>query len=234
MILSEVLLTANDYTEKIHLRPFKPIFRNVLVGVGSFFIFSVVVFIGAITLGHYVFDPRILFGNPSPAGMGFGGLGWFLFIFMLIPGIWEEIAYRGVIIPMLAKKYRIRTSLIISSIIFGFAHTLNIISYLLIGLDPLTALISVSFQVIYTTFLGFALGYMYIKTRALLPSIILHFLIDSVGQIFFNTYITDIFLTGVFLICFLGLIPAILIILLVKGVIKPKPGNQDFLEISSF
>ena len=137
-------------------------------------------------------------------------------------------------IPMLVKKYSIRTSLIISSIIFGFAHTFNLISYILIGLDPLSALITVSFQVIYTTLLGFAFGYMYIKTRALLPSIILHFLVDSVGQIFFNTYINNIFLLGIFLICFLGLIPAILIILYVKLASKPKHRNHELLEISSF
>ncbi len=232
--LPDLSYSFKDYTERIHLRPSKPIIRNILVGVGSFIIFSIVVLIGAITLGHYVFDPRILFGNPNPTEAGFGGLGWFLFIFMLIPGIWEEIAYRGVVIPMLTKKYRIRTSLIISSIIFGFAHTFNIITYILIGLDPLSALISVSFQVIYATLLGLAFGYMYIKTKNLLPSMILHFLINSVGQIFFNTYINDVFLAGIFLICFLGLIPAILIILLVKVVVKPKPRNQDFLEIYSF
>ncbi len=232
--LPDLTYSLKDYTEIIHLRPSKPIIRNILVGVGSFIIFSIVVLIGAITLGHYVFDPRILFGNPEPTGVGFGGLGWFLFIIMLIPGIWEEIAYRGVLIPMLVKKYHIRTSLIISSAIFGFAHTFNIISYILIGLDPLSALISVSFQVIYATFLGLAFGYLYIKTKTLLPSIILHFLINSVGQIFFNTYITDVFLAGIFLICFLGLIPAIFIILFVKVVIKQKLRNQDFLEIPSF
>ena len=230
MKLPDLTFSFKDYAERIHLSTFKPIMRNILIGVGSFIIFSIVVLIGAITLGHYVFDPRILFGNPDPTGVGFGGLGWFLFVVMLIPGIWEEVAYRGVVIPMLEKKYRIRTSLIISSIIFGFAHTFNIVSYLLIGVDFINALISVSFQVIYATLLGLAFGYMYIKTRALLPSIILHFLIDSVGQILFNTYINDIFLAGIFLILFLGLIPAILIILLVKMVVKAKPRRQDFLE----
>ncbi|UCD02143.1 MAG: hypothetical protein JSV23_03775, partial [Promethearchaeota archaeon] len=63
-------------------------------------------------------------------------------------------------------------------------------------------------------------GYMYIKTKSLLPSIILHYLIDSVGQILLYTFISDIFLLGIFLICFLGLIPAILITLFIKLVVK--------------
>ncbi|HDZ18673.1 MAG TPA: CPBP family intramembrane metalloprotease [bacterium] len=225
--LPELTYSFKDYTEKIHLRPSKPIIRNILIGVGAFIIFSLVVLIGAMSLGHYVFDPRILIGNPNPIGAGFGGLGWFLFIIMLIPGIWEEIAYRGVIIPMLAKKYRIRTSLIISSIIFGFAHTFNIISYILIGVDPLNILFSVGFQVIYATILGFAFGYMYIKTKSLLPSIILHFLINSVGQLFLNTFIDDIFLAGVFLIGFVGVIPAILIVIFVKFAVKTE--NENYL-----
>jgi membrane protease YdiL (CAAX protease family) len=196
--------------------------RNTLLGIGSFVIFSIVVFTGANILGNYIFDPSIIFGNPNPFRSGLAGLGWFLFIYMLIPGIWEEVAYRGVVIPMLLKKYKVGTSLIISSVMFGFAHAFNLITYTLIGIDPLSALISVSFQVTYATLLGFAFGYMYIKTNSLLPSILLHYLIDSAGQILFNTFISDILLAGIFLICFLGLIPAVLIILFVKGVVKTE------------
>jgi len=217
MKLPEMNDSFKDYSKKIHLSTSKPVGRNILVGVGSFTIFGIVVLIGAIILGNYVFDPLILFGNPNPFR-----LGWFLFIFMLIPGIWEEIAFRGVAIPMLTKKYRVRTSLVISSVIFGLAHSFNIIGYLIIGLDPLNILLSTAFQVTYTTLLGFAMGYMYIKTKSLLPSIILHFLIDSVGQILFNTFISDIFLAGIFLVCFLGLIPAILIIIFVKLTVKTE------------
>ncbi|MFX0105807.1 MAG: hypothetical protein ACFE75_09970 [Candidatus Hodarchaeota archaeon] len=39
---------------------------------------------------------------------------------MLIPRIWEETAYRGVANPMLLKRYSVRTSLIISSVIPSF------------------------------------------------------------------------------------------------------------------
>ncbi|MFX1555409.1 MAG: lysostaphin resistance A-like protein, partial [Promethearchaeota archaeon] len=220
MKLPEMSDNFKDYTKKIHLSTYKPLLRNILLGVGSFIIFGVVVLIGAITLGNYIFDPSILFGNPNPDRFGLAGLGWFLFVFMLIPGVWEETAYRGVAIPMLLKKHSLRTSLIISSVIFGFAHTFNLITYTLIGIDLFIALILVSFQVIYATLLGFAFGYMYIKTKSLLPSIILHYLIDSVGQIFIYTYFSNIVLAGIFSICFLGLIPAVLIILFVKLAVK--------------
>ena len=222
MKLPEISKSFKDYVKKIHLSTTKPLLRNILLGIVSFVIFSVVVLIGAISLGDYVFDPSILFGPPNPYGLGLAGLGWFLFIYMLIPGIWEETAYRGVVLPMLSKKYQVRTSLIISSVMFGFAHSFNLISYSLMGIDLITALTITSFQVIYATLLGYALGYMYIKTKSLLPSMILHYLIDSVGQLFLTTYISNIFLAGIFLTCFLGLFPAILITLFVKFVVKPE------------
>jgi membrane protease YdiL (CAAX protease family) len=222
MKLPEISKSFKDYVKKIHLSTTKPLLRNILLGIVSFVIFSVVVLIGAISLGDYVFDPSILFGPPNPYGLGLAGLGWFLFIYMLIPGIWEETAYRGVVLPMLSKKYQVRTSLIISSVMFGFAHSFNLISYSLMGIDLITALTITSFQVIYATLLGYALGYMYIKTKSLLPSMILHYLIDSVGQLFLTTYISNIFLAGIFLTCFLGLFPAILITLFVKFVVKTE------------
>jgi membrane protease YdiL (CAAX protease family) len=130
---------------------------------------------------------------------------------------------------MLLKKYRVRTTLIISSIIFGFAHTFNVISLTLMGVNPIDILISVSFQVTYATILGFAFGYMYIKTKSLLPSIILHYLIDSAGRLFWNTYISNIILLGFFLIVFFALIPAILIGLFVKFVTE-SDRTQNFFN----
>ena len=216
-----------DYTTKIHLSTNKPILRNLALGFVSFLIFGFVVLLGSISLGNYTFNPLILFGTPNPSR-----LGWFLFIFMLIPGIWEETSFRGVIIPMLSKKYQVRTSLIISSIGFGFAHSINLISLAIFGVDPVNALISVSFQVIYATLLGFAFGYMYIKTKSLLPSIIFHYLIDSAGQIFLNTEITNIFLAGIYAICFVGLIPAILITLFVKLAVKTENREENFISLT--
>jgi membrane protease YdiL (CAAX protease family) len=134
-----------------------------------------------------------------------------------------------VFIYIYAYSWNLKTSLIISSVIFGFAHTFSIITLAFFGIDPITILISISFQVIYAILLGLALGYMYIKTKSLLPSIILHYLINTIGLILSNTLNDNIFLQGIFMICFVGLIPAILIVLLVKYVAKTD-GNLNFFE----
>ena len=138
---------------------------------------------------------------------------------MIRPGLWEEVAFRGVVIPLLSKKYKRIFAIFISGIIFGLAHAFNIIGVLLSGGSPAMTLI----QVIYTIFIGFSMGYMYLKSKSLLPSIIYHYLIDTIGLAFLYFINIHIFLhpeeivfVGVFLIVFLGVIPSILSIGLTK------------------
>ena len=201
-----------SYTNTIGLTNIKPLGRNLLVGFGSFAIYGIILFIGGNLLGVFNFAPEFLFRNPNPLYPGFASFGWFIWIFMIRPGLWEEVAFRGVVIPLLSKKYKQIFSILISGIIFGLAHAFNIIGVLLSGGDHISTL----FQVIYTTFIGFSMGYMYLKTKSLLPSIIYHYLIDTVGMIFLNVSIENVFLVGVFLIVFLGVIPSILNIIFTK------------------
>ena len=216
--------TILSYTKTIGLTRTKPLGRILLVSFGSFAIYCAVMFIGANLVGEFFFTLEFLFRNPNLSYMGVASLGWFIWIFMIRPGLWEEVAYRGIIVPLLSKKYNQIFSILISGVIFGLAHAFNIIGVLLSGGNHLLTL----FQVIYATLLGFSMGYMYIKTKSLLPTIIYHYLIDTVGLIFLNVYIENIFLTGVFLIVFLGVIPSILTIGFTKLVFW-KDKNQDFI-----
>jgi membrane protease YdiL (CAAX protease family) len=207
----------NDYLCRIQLTPAKHLFRNIFIGVATFLIFGVITLLGSFLLGTYVFDPAVLFGNPDPTT--FFGLGWFLFIFMLIPGIWEEVSFRGVAMPMLLKKYKLTPAIIINGVIFGLIHSFNVITVLVLGINPL----SVLFQVIYAAFLGFAFAYIFVKSGSLIPGIILHYLVDSVGRmIYANTIITDSISAVIYAIFFIGVIPSIAIILFGKLFIKDR------------
>ncbi len=73
-----------------------------------------------------------------------------------------------------------------------------------------------------------SMGYMYIKTKSLLPSIIYQYLVDTVGLAFLNVYIENLVLLGVFLNVFLCVIPAILNIGLTKLVFW-KDQNKDVI-----
>ena len=214
--------TILGYTKTIGLTRVKPFGRNLIVGFGSAFILCCSLFIGANLLGVFIFAPDFLFWDPNPIYGGIASFGWFIWIFMIRPGLWEEVAFRGVVIPLLSRKYKNIVTILLSGVIFGLAHAFNIIGALLSGGPHIYTL----FQVIYTTLIGFSMGYMFIKTKSLLPSIIYHYLLDTVGFIFLNVYIENIFLVGVFLIVFLGVIPSILSIGLTKLVFW-KDYNKD-------
>jgi membrane protease YdiL (CAAX protease family) len=84
-------------------------------------------------------------------------------------------------------------------------------------------LFTTGLQVIYAALLGFLFGYLFIKTKSLIPCIILHYLIDSLGQLF--TYVSFDSVVGLvlFAIIGVGIIPSVLGILLVKLVVKEEP-----------
>ncbi len=214
----------SDYNKTIGLTKVKPLGRNLLVGLGSFAIFGIVVFVGANLLGTFYWAPGFLFRDPNPLIPGIVSFGWFIWIFMIRPGLWEEVAFRGVILPLLSRKYKQIISILISGVIFGLAHAFNIINVLLSGGDPLFTV----FQVIYATLLGFSMGYMYMKTKSLLPSIIYHYLIDTVGLILMNSQMENIFIVGIYLIVFVGVIPTILNILFIKLLFR-KEKKKDIL-----
>jgi len=198
--------TFLSYTKTIGLTRGKPLFRNLIVGFGSTAILCGTVYIGAIILGGLYLPPGFLFRNPNRIYGGVASFGWFVWIFMIRPGLWEEVAFRGVVIPLLSRKYKTTVTILISGVIFGLAHAFNIIGVLLSGGPHIYIL----FQVIYTTLIGFSMGYMYSKSKSLLPSIIYHYLIDTVGLAFLNVIMEDLIIQGVFLIVFLGVIPSLL------------------------
>jgi len=205
--------SLKEYIKTIGLKPNKKIGRNIVLGISCSIIYFVSTYITGNIFGNYTFNLDVVFGNPKIIGSTFN-LGWFLFILMLIPGIWEEVSFRGVISTLNLRKYSRTTVLIVTSIIFGLFHYFN----LLTGND----LVLTGIQVIYAALLGFLFGYLFIKTKSLIPSIILHYLINSLGQLF--TYATFDSIIGLvlFAVIGVGIIPTVLGMLLVKLVVKEE------------
>lgn len=89
-------------------------------------------------------------------------------------GFAEEFVFRGLLIPIMLKKYAtkkngILLSIMIPAIIFGFLHLLNQkLAYLYVGIG----------QMLYATFLGVFFGALLYRTNKLVPIAILHGLID--------------------------------------------------------
>jgi len=201
-----------NYSQTIGLSSVKPLWRNLLIGIGTIAIYGLSTSLLATILGIWIFDLNILFGEPT-----IFNFGWFFFIFALIPGIWEEVAFRGVILNLQLKKYSQTTSIILNGILFGLFHFVN----LLFGNN----LYATSMQVIYASCLGIAFSYMYVKTKSLIPSIVAHYLIDSIGILFSTVFTLNVITSTIYSIVGVGIIPMIFIIILVKITVRNK---KDF------
>ena len=202
-----------DFSHTINLSNITPLWRNLLIGVGTLFLFSLSTVILGTLLGTWAFDPGILTRPPT----SFINLGWFFFIFMLIPGIWEEVAFRGVIANLQLKKYTKTTVIILNGVLFGLFHFVNLFG---------GQYYSTSMQVIYASCLGIAFAYMYVRTESLLPSMIAHYLLNSVGQIFSSATFTNNVNSTIYSIVGVGIIPMVLIIIFVKLLVPNR-----YLEI---
>ena len=85
-----------------------------------------------------------------------------------IPSMFEEVAFRGIILTVFLSHYSDRKSIIFSSLGFGFIHLLN----LAMGRE----LVWVLGQVIWAFTMGLFYGYVFVRTQSLLPSMIVHYL----------------------------------------------------------
>jgi len=84
-----------------------------------------------------------------------------VFLLVVIAPVFEELLFRGIIYDAL-KSYGAGTAIIISSLLFGFAHG-NL------------------HQLFYTTAIGFALGYIRYATNSLFVVTVLHAILNSVA-----------------------------------------------------
>ena len=205
--------SLKEYAESIRISPFNPWKRNIFLGLGFAAIVWTFTLIFSLLAGEYIFDLNIIFGWPES-----NNIGIFLFISSLIPGIWEEVAFRGVILTLLVKKYSEKKAIIINGVLFGFAHVANIFGGQDIG--------STIIQMIYATFWSFSFAYMYIKTKSLIPGIIAHYLIDAVNPLFLNVIIGQTILVLIYLVFFIFILPPFLTIMLVKIIMKRETEPQ--------
>lgn len=197
--------SLKDYAKSIRLNQISPWKRNVLLGAGFAAIFCMFTLIFGLLSGEYIFDLNVIFGWSESDNPGVFG-----FISMLNPGIWEEVAFRGIILTLLFKKYSRKKAIIIDGVIFGSAHLFNILS----GANIMDTVI----QMLYATCLGFSFAYMYIRTESLIPGILAHYLIDAVNPLFLNVILENTLLVLIYMIIFVLILPNVVIIRLVKTV----------------
>ncbi len=173
------------YLESIQLTQYKPIGKLLFIGItATVFVLFFSLFLTSIT-GDLNIHPQNVFGPPlrNPSDPEKSILGWFGFVMFLTPGIWEEVYARGILLTILLRKYpqekgEHHKAILIGGVIFGLTHILDIPGLIR---DPIFILL----QVVWSSIIGIAFGYLRVATKSLLPSILMHWLIDS-----FNAYIS--------------------------------------------
>jgi membrane protease YdiL (CAAX protease family) len=93
-----------------------------------------------------------------------------IFLFAQFFSMFEEVAFRGIFLTMLLEKYSQRTAILFSAMAFGGMH----LGSLLAGQD----LIATLGQVVWAFLFGLFYGYLFIKSGSLLPSMIIHWLLN--------------------------------------------------------
>jgi membrane protease YdiL (CAAX protease family) len=107
--------------------------------------------------------------SPLPPSDGSRALLFNLLSAVIVAPIGEEILYRGVIAQAWGRQSGARRAIVFSAIVFAFAHTLNIGGE---SIGDALAVAGVAFAIRLP--LGLALGWLWVRRRSLLATIVLH------------------------------------------------------------
>ncbi len=167
--------TFRQYLEDIGLSRIQPFFRLVLLALSCYVILALSqvtasfvyrLFEGLPIDGSFirqVFDISRDLPPGSPS------------LLVSFPSIFEEAVFRGIVLTVFLGKYSERKAIIFSSLGFGLMHLLNLING--------SELVWVVGQIVWAFILGLFYGYVFVKTRSLLPPMIVHYL----GNVFISS-----------------------------------------------
>ncbi|MGB2963649.1 MAG: type II CAAX endopeptidase family protein [Anaerolineales bacterium] len=156
------------YLENIGLTRLKPFFRLVLLGLSCALILAL--FQAAASIVYRLFEGNPVNGRFLMGVFNFSSLhpSRSLDLLLTLPSIFEEVAFRGIALTVFLGKYSERKSIIFSSIGFSLMHLLNLTN----GRE----LEWVLGQLVWSFILGLFYGYVFVRTKSLWPSMMVHYL----------------------------------------------------------
>ena len=165
--------TLKQYLDDIHLSNIQPFIRLMLLGLSCYSILALSQIAASIVYRFFEGLPiNLSFIQQAfdiSGDLSLKGLS------LSIGSIFEEMEFRGVVLVVFLSKYSERDSIIYSSVGFGVFHLINLV----LGFD----FVWVIGNVIWAFILGLFYGYAVIKTRSLLPPMIVHYL----GNVFISS-----------------------------------------------
>ena len=222
LFLPSVDTNLGTYLSSINLshESFKNLRRNIFYAISSTIIFCMGLLTASTLTGEYIFDINRIIGLPKE-----GDLKSFVFLFNLIPGIFEEIVFRGVILILLLRKYSKNVSITISALIFGISHVIN---FLIFG-----NFWSSMTQIITGIMIGCFFAYLVLRTSSLVPSIIIHYLYNSLAILFTVLDESDPLTSFCLKILFASLIPIVFNLILLRFFSPMKQEKSNIFQDTS-
>ena len=165
--------------------------KVILLGLFSFAGFCALATVISLSMGIFKGDLSSVFAFPDIQSEP-DVVGWGYFLLALTPGIWEELAFRGLVQSKAQTVFSNTVSILFSALFFGLFHFSNLLTQ-----SPAQAIPGV----IMAFFFGLGWGVMTIKARSVIPAMMSHYLVDALGQIFLNVDVANPALaTGFFLL----------------------------------
>ena len=150
--------------------------RTLAAATLSLLALVVVLVASSLGAGVFSFDPTVLIDDDN----------WLILLAALVPGIWEELAFRGFILTNLQHRFSAPVAVVISSIVFGLFHFSNLFG----NWDDVASVVA---GVIAATTLGLGWGYMVIRTNSIVPAVVLHYVVDVIlyDELFIDPLASD-------------------------------------------
>jgi membrane protease YdiL (CAAX protease family) len=148
--------------------------KAVSLGLLSFVVFCVLAAAISLSMGIFRGDLSAAFVHPDLRPDP-DVIGWGYFLLALVPGIWEELAFRGLIQHKLRARFSIPLSILLSATFFGLYHFSNLLTQ---------APSQVIGGVIMAFAFGLAWGVMAVRSRSVVPAMLSHYLVDATGSFF--------------------------------------------------
>lgn len=167
-----------EYAQDIRLIPLTPLGRNILLGLLMAALTLSSILLVSLLTRHFVFDWSMV-----PA------LRW---IKGLTRGIWEEVFFRGIILVLFMRTFPRRRAIFGSTFLFAVIH-----------LNPMALSIEMLVDGVSIFLMGLLFTYLVLKTGALLPAIIFHYVHDIFVLLVQNTPGADETLASALLYTFL-------------------------------
>jgi membrane protease YdiL (CAAX protease family) len=158
--------TYRQFLDDIGFTRVKPFFRLVLLALSCYLILALSQVATSLTYRlsegqpitwNFIRQVLDLSGDLPPSSS----------LLFSIAGALEEVGFRGIVLTVFLNKYSERQS-IFSSLAFGLMHLLNLTNG--------TNVVWVMGQVAWAFIIGLFYGYVFVRTRSLLPPMIVHYL----------------------------------------------------------